>query len=154
MTADQVHFGGCFCRDVRYEIWGRSVWSSICYCQTCTRTTGSLAVGWTGIEKSRFRFVKGEPRLFQSTPGVWRGFCPKCGTALTYQKDPSVVKGARDDVYITTRSLDDPTAYPPEEHVFYGERVSWFEVRDERPHNQATSATHGQGQLLNLTRRD
>jgi hypothetical protein len=154
MAIDQVLNGGCFCGDLRYEIRGPSVWSSICYCASCTRITGALAVAWTGIEKSRFRIVKGELRHIQSTPGIWRGFCPRCGTALTYRKDPEVVKGARDDVYITTRSLDDPGAYPPEDHVFYGERVSWFEVNDERPHNQGTSAKYGHLQYLKLTGRE
>jgi hypothetical protein len=52
---------------------------------------------------------------------------------LTYQKDPKVLEGAQDDMYITIRTLDDPSAHPPTEHEYYGERVSWVHVDDGLP---------------------
>ncbi len=127
------------------------MWKALCYCASCTRTTGAPVVAWAGIEKACFRVNKGRIREFESTPGVHRGFCDNCGTSLTYRKDPAVVAGARDDVYITTRSLDDPTAYPPDQHVFYGERVAWIRIEDGLPHHHGVSATHGHLQLLRLT---
>ena len=84
-----------------------------------------------------------------------RGFCENCGTSLTYQKDPQVIPGARDDVYITTRTLDKPAAYPPTEHVFYGERVRWFSAEDQLPHHEgvidtirASAISHAHGRPL------
>jgi len=154
MTKDGIHEGGCLCGEVRYAVSGPSVWSAICYCATCTKASGGIAVAWAGIDKARFRILKGSLTLFESTPGIRRGFCGRCGTSLTYQKDPAVIAGARDDVYITTRTLDDPDAYPPEEHVFYGERVSWLEVADDRPHHHGTSAKYAHLQYLTLTGRE
>ncbi len=151
MTTNKVHSGGCFCGDVRYEASGPSVWKSICYCESCTKISGAPAIAWAGIEKPRFRVVTGDIREFESTHGVYRGFCPRCGTTLTYRKDPQTVKGARDDVYIAIRTLDDPNAYPPDEHVFYGERVDWFNVDDDRPHHDGVSAGYGHLQILTLT---
>jgi hypothetical protein len=148
---DQSHEGGCLCGDVRYVVSGKSVWSAICYCASCTRSVGGIAVAWAGIEKARFRIIKGELALYESTPGIWRGFCARCGTSLTYQKDPQVIPGAKDHVYVTTRSLDDPGAYPPEEHVFYGERMPWLEVPDDRPHHDSLSAQYAHLQFLTLT---
>ena len=154
MAELDVHAGRCLCGEVRYEIRGPAVWSTICYCESCTRATGAIAVAWTGVEKAGFRLVSGELRLHQSTPGIWRGFCPRCGTAITYQKDPKVIKGARDDVYVTTRSLEDPGAFPPKDHVYYAERVSWLEIRDDRPHNAGTSEKYRNLQHLRLTGRE
>ena len=31
--------------------------------------------------------------IHESSPGVLRGFCRHCGTPLTYQKNPKVLKG-------------------------------------------------------------
>ena len=154
MAEGNVHAGRGRCGDVRYEIQEPTVRSTICYCESCTRSSGAIAVAWTGVEKSRFRLISGELRLHESTPGIWRGFCPRCGTALTYQKDPKVMKGARDDVYVTTRSLEDPDAFPPADHVYYAERVAWFEVRDDRPHNAGPSEKHRDIQHLKPTGRE
>ncbi len=55
----QLHSGGCHCGDIRYEVSGPSVWKAVCYCESCTRIAGAPAVAWAGIERSRFRMLKG-----------------------------------------------------------------------------------------------
>lgn len=61
--------------------------------------------------------------------------------------------GSQDDVYIATRTLDDPDTYSPDEHVLYGERVSWFDVKDELPHHDGLSVEHAHRQLATMTLR-
>jgi len=150
MTTYQTHTGGCLCGEVRYEIGGTAVWKSVCYCERCTRAVGAPATAWAGFERMRFRLLKGHIETYESSPGVLRGFCRRCGTSLTYQKDPKVLEGAQDDVYILTRTLDDPSAYPPDEHVHYAERVSWFNVDDDLPHHDGVSAEHAHRSLASL----
>ncbi len=142
MTDKQTHAGGCLCGEMRYEVSGASIWRAICYCESCTRAAGAPATAWAGFDKSKFRLLKGRIEIHESSPGVLRGFCRHCGTSLTYQKNPKVLEGALDDVYVLTRTLDDPSAYPPDEHVHYGERVSWFNVDDELPHYDEVSPEH------------
>ena len=36
-------------------------------------------------------------------------------------------------------TLDNPDAFPPTQHIFYGDRVSWFETNDELPRYPAMS---------------
>ena len=151
MTTKETHAGGCLCGEVRYEISGSSVWSAICYCESCTRAAGAPATAWAGFDRSKFRLLKGRIEIYESSPGVLRGFCRHCGTSLTYQKNPKVLEGAMDDVYVATRTLDDPSAYPPDEHVHYGERVSWFNVDDELPHYDRCSAGHAHRQLATMS---
>jgi hypothetical protein len=154
MIMKRAKTGGCFCGQLRYEVSGPSVWTAICYCVSCTRAAGALAVAWAGIDKSCFRVLRGRLEIYQSTPGVLRGFCRRCGTTLTYQKNPEVIPGAQDHVYVSTRTLDDPGAYPPDEHVFYGERVEGFQADDERPHHETLSPDYAHLQLLTLKPRD
>ena len=151
MITGESYAGRCLCSDVQYEVSGPSVWKTICYCKSCTRSAGAPAVAWAGFEKSRFHLLKGTIATYESSPGVFRGFCARCGTTLTYQKNPRVLEGAQDDVYVTTRTLDDPNAYPPDEHVFYGERVAWLNVEDKLPHYDRLSAVHASRQLATMS---
>jgi hypothetical protein len=151
MTDKQTHAGGCLCGEVRYEVSGASIWRVICYCESCTRAAGAPAIAWAGFDKTKFRLLNGGLEIYESSPGVLRGFCRRCGTTLTYRKNPEVLEGAQDDVYIATRTLDDPDAYPPAEHVLYGERVSWFDVEDEFPHYDSLSAGHAHRQLATMS---
>jgi len=150
MTTRKTHTGGCLCGNVRYEVSGPSFWKSICYCESCTRAAGAPAIACAGFDKSKFRLLKGHIEIYESSPGVLRGFCRHCGTSLTYQKNPEVLEGALDDVYILTRTLDDPSGYPPDDHVHYDERVSWFNVEDELPHYEQVSAEHARRSLAFL----
>ncbi len=151
MTTNETHSGGCLCGDVRYEVSGSSIWKAICYCESCTRAAGAPAIACAGFDKSKFRLLNGRIEIYESSPGVLRGFCRRCGTPLTYQKNPKVLEGAQDDVYIAIRTLDDPNAYPPDEHVHYGERVSWFNVEDELPHYDAVGAEHAHRSLATMS---
>lgn len=150
MKPDASHAGGCLCSDVRYQVNGASVWKALCYCESCTRAAGAPAIAWAGFEKSRFRLLRGRIEIYESSPGVLRGFCRRCGTTLTYQKDPKVLEGALDDIYISVRTLDDASAYPPDEHVHYLERVLWFNVDDDLPHYDSVSTEHAHRSLATL----
>ena len=147
MQREQGHDGGCLCGAVRYRVSGPTAWAAVCYCESCTKASGGIAVAWAGFKSDDFRLTKGGIAVFESTPGVKRGFCVRCGTSLTYQKDPAKLPGASDDVYITTRTLDEPAAFPPEEHVFYGEHMPWLNVADDRPHHERLSEKYAYLQL-------
>ena len=151
MREQESHTGGCLCGAVRYRVTGPSVWTAVCYCESCTRAAGAPALAWAGFEKSRFEMLEGGLATHESSPGVLRGFCARCGTTLTYQKNPAVLNGAQDDVYVTTRSLDDPGAYPPDEHVYYGERAPWLHVVDDLPHHEGVSREHAHRQRATMT---
>jgi hypothetical protein len=86
MTSGEVHEGGCLSGDVRYAVSGPSVWSAICCCQSCTKASGGIAVAWAGIEKARFRLLKGSLGLFESTPGFGEDFAPVAAQALPIRR--------------------------------------------------------------------
>lgn len=134
-----VHEGGCLCGQVRYQVTEPATFCAICCCESCTMAAGAPSICWTGFEKSGFKILKGDVETFQSSPGVNRGFCRHCGTTLTYQMDPSTYQMDTsaieqpvigDDMFIATRTLDNPNAFPPDHGpVFYDERVSWFNLK-------------------------
>jgi hypothetical protein len=112
--------GGCFCGAVRYRAAEPPRVSTNCHCADCRKACGAQAVAWVTFPVHSFAFVQGEPARFRSSPPVVRTFCCHCGTQLTFQHDK---RGGEIDV--TTASLDDPEAFPPEKEVFKEQKLSW-----------------------------
>jgi hypothetical protein len=99
--------GGCFCGAVRYGATRPPEAVATCYCADCTRAVGSVVTVWARFASSHFRFTAGEPVRFESSPGITRTFCGRCGTSLSYHYRD----GGRVDV--ATATLDDPASFPP-----------------------------------------
>jgi hypothetical protein len=59
---------------------------------------------------------------------VWRGFCARCGTSLTYRHE---VRATEIDVTLAT--LDDPTLLRPQTHVWVKDRLPWVAIDDQLP---------------------
>jgi hypothetical protein len=58
------------------------------------------------------RWIQGKVATYASSPGVDRGFCPRCGSTLTFARP------TRNEISIVSGSLDDPKDVKPQEHVF------------------------------------
>ncbi len=99
--------GGCFCGAVRYRAQLDPDAVDTCYCSSCTHTVGTTVTVWAHVPADRFKFTGDEPTRFESSPGVTRTFCGRCGSSLTYHYPD----GRHVDV--TTATLDDPKAFPP-----------------------------------------
>jgi hypothetical protein len=125
--------GGCYCGAVRYEADGAPFHRTLCHCADCRRVAGAPAVAWFSMARIALRFTVGAPAWFRSSAHVTRGFCAKCGTQLTYAHDTTP-----DEIDITTCSLDDPLALPPEDHTFVRSRLGWLHTADGLPEYQTT----------------
>ena len=78
------HEGGCLCGAVRYRIEGEPEWSGHCHCKDCQKAVGAGITTWIGSKHENFHVTKGEITRCETTQGVFRGFCGKCGSSLTY----------------------------------------------------------------------
>lgn len=121
--------GGCLCGGIRYEANGPFLSVSICHCRSCRLASGAPAVAWFVLPQAQFRWLRGQPKRFASSAPVTRGFCPDCGTPLTYQN-----ADAPDQIELTTLSLDDPNAVPPTREIWLSERVPWVSVNPALEH--------------------
>jgi hypothetical protein len=150
MEPTDRHEGGCFCEAVRYGVRGPSVWKAACCCRSCVKMHGAPYVVWAGFERGAFALIRGEPVAFRSSPHVVRRFCPRCGTALTYEKDaqgnPRLEAAAR-IVYIAVPTLDYPETYPPDEVVRWNEHIKWLDLGDKIPLCDVLSASTGHLQV-------
>ena len=130
----KVHSGHCLCGKVRFEATGDPLWVAHCHCASCRRNTGSAVATFVGFRSADFRYVQGAPKVYESSPGVLRGFCADCGTPLTYG-------GARapGETHAYLGVMDDPAAYTPIAHVFTEEALPWLHIEDRAKRFAKTS---------------
>jgi hypothetical protein len=120
--------GGCQCGAVRYAVSGAPVLTAICHCTMCRRANAAPAVAWSMFKAEQVVFTKGAPAEFASSPEARRGFCPACGTQLSFTA--SFIPGLID---ITIGSLDRPEAVPPSLHYWDSRRLPWMKFADGLP---------------------
>jgi len=122
------HEGGCLCGAVRYRITEPAKFSSLCHCRSCQRATGAPVSGFVGVYGGQYEEFKGRRTIYESSPGVRRGFCERCGTSLTFEGAPWP-----DEVHIFTATLDDPAVIPPTVHTMMADNIAWFHTDDDLP---------------------
>jgi hypothetical protein len=69
------------------------------------------------------RWLGGTPAVYESSAGVRRGFCGRCGSTLFYQ-------GARwpTETHLHLGIFDDPARIAPKAQVFTDERIPWMHL--------------------------
>jgi len=135
----EVFTGGCLCGAVRYEAAGSPADACFCHCRSCRLATGAPMVPWASFERRRFRITRGTLTERRSSAQAWRGFCPGCGTALTYRDE-----GRAAQIDVTLATLDEPAAVTPRMHVWTAHRLPWVQPGDGLPQH-AGSADPGAG---------
>ena len=122
------YLGGCLCGGVRYQVSGTVRNLCFCHCASCRRASGAPMVPWGTFVRENFRLTRGSLTEYRSSPAVSRGFCPGCGTSLTYRNEAR----AR-DIDVTLATLDDPTLLAPQVHIWVGDKLPWVSISDGRP---------------------
>lgn len=82
---EPVYTGGCQCGAVRFRIEGALGQPSICHCRMCQKAFGNFYAPLISVRHAKFEWTRGEPKRFQSSNHVRRGFCAECGTPLTFE---------------------------------------------------------------------
>ena len=126
--ANHSHEGGCLCGAIRYRITGTPKFQSMCHCRSCRRASGAPVVAFVGVPDDQFEELKGSRAIFESSPGVKRGFCRTCGSSLTFAGE-----SWPGEIHIFTATLDDPEAFPPTVHTYCQDRLPWIDPDDGLP---------------------
>jgi hypothetical protein len=125
--------GGCLCGAVRYEIRRKHLNAMHCYCGMCRRAHGGAFSTHVVARPDQIVWLQGRETLhaFESSPGAFREFCPKCGTHL-------VVHGQTgDDAWsIPAGTLDGDPPLTILGHIFTESRVGWIAISDDLPQHR------------------
>jgi len=116
--------GGCLCGATRYAMHGEPTYSAHCHCRSCQRAVGAGFVTWVGVKPENFEVTTGQIADCETSPGVHRGFCGRCGSSLTFTGDDWT------DVAITAATLDHPSIARPKSNVYLDHRQHWVVIDD------------------------
>jgi hypothetical protein len=119
--------GRCACGAVRYRMTSRPMYVHCCHCRDCQRQTGSAFVINALIEADRVELLEGETGGIavptdSGLPHVIQR-CPTCHVAVwsTY--------GGREIVrFVRVGTLDDPTAFTPDVHIYTRSKLPWVRL--------------------------
>lgn len=133
--------GGCQCGAVRFRCEIEAETASICHCRMCQKAFGSFYAPLVHTRGGTLVWTKAEPKRFRSSTYATRGFCPDCGTPLTYE--------TAEAVSIAIGALDDPGAVPPLVQDGIEGRIAYVDglhllagrVTEEDPEFAAVAAT-------------
>ena len=100
-----------------------------CHCVFCRKQTGAPVAAFAGFGLADdFRWLRGRPATYRSSPGVRRKFCRNCGTPLTFEADQDPGR-----IYVAISTFDDPDRFAPASHHHVGQKIAWFETADALP---------------------
>lgn len=120
MQITKSHFGGCLCEAIRFELASTPLHHIICHCQTCRKAIGATRVAWAVVHIAHFKFIDLLPVEYESSSGVFRTFCGKCGTSLTYRQAENA-----ETIDITIASFDEPALFAPTQEIWLDDKVHW-----------------------------
>lgn len=122
--SEQSHQGRCMCGDVRFEARGAPKWVLWCHCESCRRHSGAPASVFASFANDAVTVTKGEMVKYQSSPGVERGFCARCGSTLTCSNAK-----LPDETHYHVGAFGDAATLAPTGEFFADERLPWFPRR-------------------------
>ena len=76
--------GRCLCGAVTYEFTGEPAWRGHCHCESCRRNCSAPFTTFLGVPREGFRWTGAAPQVYDSSPGVRRPFCGRCGSPMAY----------------------------------------------------------------------
>ncbi len=119
--------GGCQCGAVRFRAQrlGRA---SVCHCRMCQKAFGAFFGPF--VDALELEWTRGEPKYFQSSDNVRRGFCADCGTPLSFEapdSPPNIAIGA----------FDDPAPIAPVLQIGLESKLPYVDGLADLPHRSA-----------------
>jgi len=116
--------GGCRCGATRFVAEGAPKFIANCHCDACRRSTGAPFSTWVGYDSTHVAWT-GTRAIHESAPTVKRGFCPACGTPLSY----SGLKWS-EETHLLIGTFDDPSDLAPTMDAFPEEKLAWVRLLD------------------------
>ncbi len=117
----------CLCESVTWEADGPLELMHHCHCSRCRKTHGAAYATFVACPESGFRLQGSEQvRRWESTPGIVRCFCGRCG---------SVVPGPafEDKIFMPAGNFDADPGVRPVGHIFTASKAPWVEITDQLP---------------------
>ncbi len=140
--ATRSHEGGCACGVLRYRVAGELRPVVACHCSQCRKAFTNY--GAFSAARRDDLHIENQTAItwYASSPGVRRGFCSRCGSALFWDR------AGNDFVSISAGSLDQPSGLKQVRHIYADDKADFYEVADGLevlPRGQGDDSWPGRG---------
>lgn len=117
--------GGCLCGALRYEATGPVLYSGLCHCLDCQKSTGSAFAAYMGVNSKDFVLTgpyQSYDHVLSDGRVSRRNFCPTCGSTV-FGGYPTT---GTPTLYAGT--LDDSSRFIPNNQIYTCVRRVWAHV--------------------------
>jgi hypothetical protein len=122
--------GRCACGKVSYSASADLIFTGVCHCKSCQRTSGSAFTTVIAVPEPSLS-VQGTTKQFDSTgdsgKATHRWFCPECGSTVTESAD--VMPGV---IMVPAGTLDDASWVTPTVEIYCQSAQPWVHADGER----------------------
>ena len=119
--------GRCMCRAVTWTYSGEITRNLVCHCTDCQRATSAPLTAFLGMKLEQLSWA-GEIVHYESSPDIFRGFCPSCGTRLYFRSDKWP-----NEIHVHAATMADPSQYRPDAQTFVGSKAEWLDRLNSIP---------------------
>ncbi|CDZ56148.1 GFA family protein [Neorhizobium galegae] len=144
--SETLRTGGCQCGAVRFRIHGELGRASICHCRMCQKAFGGFFGPLVTAPKDGVEWTRGEPKYFQSSVNIDRGFCEDCGTPLTYRYPGGLE--------LAIGAFDDRSDLAPKIQVNYASHIPWVTTIFDQPVRDSGEDAVKQEQIISFQHPD
>ncbi len=115
--------GRCLCGGVQLVASGEPDGVAACHCAACRRHSGAPCAVFADYRSDRVILTGASFTRYESSPGIWRGFCGICGSTISYQ-------GANlpDMIHLHIGMFDDPARFQPQAEENKDGRLPWLHI--------------------------
>ena len=119
--AEVQYDGSCLCGEIKLQASGKPKSVVFCHCKSCRKHTGAPVTVFADYKIERISFMTSGPALYESSNNVFRGFCPTCGSTMSYQS-----KNLPEMIHIHTGVFEDPDNFKPRQHENIEAKLPWL----------------------------
>ncbi len=130
--------GRCLCGSVAFEVDGPVTACVTCHCESCRRQCSAPMTTYIGVLDGQWKWLSNLPKVFNSSPGVERAFCPQCGSPISFRS-----KKMSDVMHFFSAAMEDPEKFAPTMHVSFEEKLLWLKLDDGLPKRVGPDYTKG-----------
>jgi hypothetical protein len=129
----------CLCGGVRIELSGKIGPVVYCHCSRCHKASGTAFAANADVRRKYWTFLAGEDlvREYESSPGVFRAFCSRCGSPIYGRRAANA-----DVLRIRLGILNGDPERRPLAHFWVRSKAPWFDITDDLPQFEAGTAEH------------
>ncbi len=131
-TEEKTYTGGCSCDYVKYRVATKPLIVHCCHCSYCQTQTGTAFALNALFVADEIELTQGEVKeiVTPSPSGKSQTIarCPLCHVAIWSNY---YMRGLRERIrFLRVGTLDEPTVFPPDVHIYTSTKQSWFAIPD------------------------